>query len=234
MGISKTLAVPAIWALATLFAAGPVQAATRIINLTASVADTRNYFRTVGGVEYQQGELALDYNTFRPVKVVAGDTLEVQVSFDQPFTIPASASTTFFQLILLSYTYPSLGTGTSGITTSFFSNGSQVGAFGGGGTTTTGMLAAGTMLPGQQNGAITFDRLVTRFDVATLSTNRDTKNFEVAEGLFLFNIATVPAASAVPEPASWALMIAGFTCVGAGLRSRRGKASRQPGLQQRA
>ena len=97
-------------------------------------------------------------------------------------------------------------------------NGSNIVLSQAGGSSTSGFLAATTDIYPPDNGMITFDSFNVSFTINTLMTPASVHRAVFEYGLVNDN---ANANAAVPEPASWALMLLGFGGLGAALRSQR-------------
>ena len=62
-----------------------------------------------------------------------------------------------------------------------------------------------------------------------LFTSRNNQPYQLARGDIGFQTLVDPSALAVPEPATWAMLITGFALVGAALRNRRRLGARSSG-----
>lgn len=180
-----------------LFAAQPTLAAT-ITNIDAIAGNAANPFEVSG----QQISVDFDIAAYTPTTVdfavAAGDALSY--NFDSAVNIFASEGVDFLTLTL-----------TDGAT---FDLGSVAGAFS---SAIASLNAAGD--------TVTIDFSPTEYVGAELGA------LDGIFGDFLINrnglgegdsFSLVVSAGAVPEPATWAMMIAGFGLVGSAMRRRRG------------
>jgi hypothetical protein len=141
-----------------------------------------------------------------PITVSNGEEILATVTLDKSFTIPASVNWTTFLLYLQNPLSPTGNTGTTG-TTSFYNLGSLV-TSGSAVTTTSGQLASSVVFFPPDNGAITFNEVVTDFTITSLFmpdniTPLPSDTFQTAEiGYFL--------QSPVPEPCTILLLGSGL------------------------
>lgn len=192
--------------------AGGAQAAVHNLTLTGVIANGNTSFQIIGPTRFDQWVLSLEgLDDLNPITVEQGDTINATVTFDQLFTVPGSVDLTSFALIL-GGAFPGGDTGATG--TLDFYDGATLVKSGGGTATTSGQLAnAFTFFP-PENGPFTFDSFQSSFVIDTLG-GPARLNYSLAT-YTLFS-----PSGAVPEPASWAMMIFGFGGVGALLRRRR-------------
>jgi PEP-CTERM motif len=205
-----------LWMKTTLLAsalafAGQVQAATFNLNLTGTLANTTfNSFPFMGDT-INTGNLVLDgLNSF---VLNQGDVVNATVTFDGSYMVPGTAQM-FVGFNLFQdggAVQPSPTPSTSGLMT-FFNSG-PTGLPNDTVTTGCGNCLSSIAFLGAQ-GPVSFFQLQTSFTIDTL-----------ADMDFLINGASVSyqlrdLTGAVPEPASWALMILGFGAVGSAMRRR--------------
>lgn len=199
-------AVGALWA-------GQVQAATHTLNLTGVVADGSYSSQTIGPTQFDQWVLSLSgLSSDNAITVAEGDTIEATITLDQLFTAPASVDITVFGLFLQGPAFPAGDVSASGTFTFF--NGVDVAKSGAGGTDTAGQVAHSVAYFPPDNGAITFDSISATFTIDLLPEAVSLDFAGLTYTLF-------SPSGAVPEPATWALMILGFGGAGAMLRRRR-------------
>jgi len=207
---AKTLLLAAS---AMALCAGSASAAHYDLALTGTVANGSFSNQTIGATHYDQWFLNLDgLDSTNAITVLEGDTITATVTLDQAFTIPASQNLTVVDFFLFGSAFPDVDTGTKDIVNSFFLGG-VAGPTGGGSTTTHGQLAAGNVLFPPDNGALTFDAFTSSFTIETLGAPATLDGSGLEYTLF--------SNAAVPEPATWGLMILGFGGMGAALRGRR-------------
>lgn len=195
--------------------AGQADAAIYNLTLTGTVSEGHYSQQDFGGTHYDQWFLSLHgLDAMNAFTVQQGDVINTTVTLDQQFTIPQSVNLTSFVFFLFGNQFPQENTGTNMISTSFFLNGVPGPAVAdGGATTTSGQIAAGVVFFPPNNGAITFDSLTSSFTINDLLLDAVVDRAGISYTLF--------SNSAVPEPASWALMLLGFGGLGAALRNRR-------------
>ena len=202
-------------AAAVAFAAGAAQATVYDLNLTGVTGDTFVFTQDVPGAHLDRGLLSLSgLDAMNTLTVEQGDEIHATVSFDTPFTVPASVDLTSFVFLLSSADFPGGLTSVLG-STSFFLGGMLV-KDGLGGGDTTGQLANGVAYFPPNNTAFTFDSFTSNFTIDVLSAPVALDNSTILYTLFT-NVAVV----GVPEPGTWAMMLLGFGGLGSVLRARR-------------
>ncbi len=205
----KLILKTGIAAIAFAFA-GHAQAATFALNLTGQVANFSNSQFDFAGLHFNNFGLGLsgldDSNAFT---VSQGDEINSTVTLDQLYTI----STSLVRTDLLQFFF---GTGFSGAGTQlisqldFYNGATLVNSFATTSSTANALATFAAVFP-PNNGAFTFDSFTNHVVIdildqpATLTASS-------------FNYSLV--SNAVPEPANWALMIAGFGLTGAAMRRR--------------
>lgn len=195
---------------------GTAQAAVHTLLLTGTVSNGNFSFQEIGPIHYDQWVLSLDgLDSLNAFNVEQGDTINATITLDQLFTVPASVDITTFGFALGGAGFPGGNTGTNG-TFDFF-NGITLVKSGAGGTTTSTQIASGVAFFPPDNGAFTFDSFITSFTIDTLSGPASLDYALATYTLF-------SPSGAVPEPATWAMMIVGFGGVGAMVRRRRAAA----------
>jgi hypothetical protein len=195
---------------------GHARAATTYdLNFTAVAADgsTANFY---GGTSYynQYSVTLSPLDPSQAFTVEQGDTINATVTFDGPFTIPASVTRTNFAFFLEGDAFPNENTGVDSDITIY--NGSNIVLEQSGSTTTSGFLASTTDIYPPNNGPITFDSFTTSFTISDLATPAS-----VYRGVFDYTLVQDNAVAVAPEPAAWALMLLGFGGLGAVIRTRR-------------
>ncbi len=206
IGILSALAVVAA-------ASQPAQAASFGLTLSGNVADFFNFPAECCGVSFNEFSLDLSgLDASNAITVSQGDTINAVVTLDQLYTIPASPDRTDILLYLFGSAFPDEDTGVQG-TFTFFSGGVEVASYGYG-SGTSNQLAAFAALSPPNNTALTFDSFTNDLTITKLaqSATLDRANFTYSLDT------TIPA---VPEPASWAMMIGGFGLIGAAMRGRK-------------
>ena len=193
--------------------AGGAEAAVHTLSLTGTVANGNFSSQDIGPTHFDQWVLSLSgLDSLNAITVAQGDTINATIILDQLFTVPASVDLTTFAFILGGAGFPAGNTGTTG---SFnFFNGLTLVKFGAGGASTSGQIASSVAFFPPDNGAFTFDSLTTSFEITELSGPASLDYSLITYTLFSPN-------GAVPEPATWAMMIIGFGGVGAMVRRRR-------------
>ena len=207
--VSGSTALVALLALA--LASVQVQAATFDVGFAGLVDDGVFASWTDGTTHYDQWTLGL--TTDSPFTVSPGDSVNATITLDRSVTIPASVSLTsfLFGLQAAPKSFPGGDTGTSG-TTTFLLGGAEV-LSAGGGTGSSGWIPNGITLSPPDNGAITFDSVVSNFTITTLSAPA------TITGALAYYTLFSPAP--VPEAETYAMMIAGLGMLGAVARRRK-------------
>ena len=192
---------------------GSAQAATTYnLVLFGTVANGNLSSQDFGPTHFDQWLLGLeDPRQNLPITVMVGDTINATITLDQLFTVPGSVDVTVFGFTLGGAGFPAGNTVTNG---SFdFFNGMTLVKSGSSSTGTSGQIAAGAAFFPPNNGAFSFDSLTTSFTITELS-GPATLDYASIDYALLSPIA-------VPEPATWAMIIIGFGGVGALMRRNR-------------
>lgn len=214
---SKTFsrALAAGLTLAAAMVAGGAQAATHTLTLSGSAFDITTNTFTFDGVTYETG--ALELTGFTPFILADGDTIEATVNITSgplfPFIVP-SRDQMFFGL-----NFSDISGGAQPITST--ANGTF--AFDGGGPVNAGCGNCTSLIYGQNGGTLFFTNLA-----ASGSFTMDSP-YEINSITVSYQVNNTGVA-AVPEPASWALMITGFGGAGVMLRRSRRSFARTSGL----
>jgi hypothetical protein len=199
----RTAALAATLAGLALFAGGNAQAANWVLNLTGDANNTTTDSFTFGGVTYETGQLALE--GFTPFTLADGDTVEVTVDITNgPFVVPIRDQMFFglnFSDLLGGAQPDAVATGTFS-----FDGGADVGA---------GCGNCTSLISGLNNTPLSFANLFATGSFAFAVSGGSLSVESISVSYQVNNDA------AVPEPASWALMIAGFGGAGAMIRRRR-------------
>jgi hypothetical protein len=204
----------ALAAACTLWA-GSAQATVHNINLSGVVAD--GFYHppfTIGATTFSQWSIGLSgLDGMNTLEVAQGDIVNVTVTLDQLFTVPASGILTSFGLGLGGQVFPVGDTATANNVFDFFNGMALVKSGNSGSVTSSGQIPAVVIFFPPDNTAFSFDSLFASFEISDLSAPA-TLDYSVMS-YTLFNPA------AVPEPTTWAMMIIGFGGVGALMRRRR-------------
>lgn len=194
---------------AALLAAAPASAATYTFDLNGVVSSGSSATVDSGGFRFNFFTIAL--SDFTPTVFEVGDLIEASVTLDGPLTVPSAGIRNAVDLVFLNTSYPGTTTETSG-TTDLFLAGSPVLN---GGSISTSSDALFNGFNNFSGTSFTFDSAQSNFSVVALGAPT------LATDTAYFRWITVDALpSAVPEPASWAMMILGFGLVGAAMRRR--------------
>lgn len=204
-----------VLALGLGFAVGQSQAATYNLNLTGTVPGGAYSSFSIGGFQYDNWGLNLD-GLDQPFVAQQGDSINATITLNQPFTIPASQLYTFFSLQLGGFDapFPFGNVGTDG-STSFFLGGNP-GLSGNFGTSTSGAIVNSSVWFPPDNGDITFDSVISNFTITELGGDALLNYAQI-------NYTRVSAVTAVPEPETYAMMLAGLGLLGFAARRRKQK-----------
>jgi hypothetical protein len=198
----------------SLSQAVPAAAVTHIVNATGNPANTTTATFTFNGSLFNTGNLILD--PIDPFTVEEGDIIELTLTLASGFIVPGSGE----QLFGLNF-FRADGENPI-ITASMFEttvSGSGVFSYSLGPTGLPNDTQGGscsnclTSIMGQVPGdSFTFDRLVLRQTIDRLGGP-----YTVDTASFSYQLRDL---AAVPEPATWAMMILGFGVVGGAMRRR--------------
>jgi hypothetical protein len=202
---SRTIATMVIGA--SLIAGTEADAATIVVAATGTVANTEYSSFTFNGQDFQTGRLTLDVGSELPFELKDGDTVEFTISLDGTFAVPGSSLQFFGVNFEGVEDQQAAGAANSG--TILFANAKGLPA----NPVTGGCGNCLSIIYGADNaGPFSFDGLSGSTLIslsAPYTINRVSISYQLSE----------PSA-AVPEPASWALMITGFALAGATVRRR--------------
>ena len=201
MKLLGKIALAAVIAASSLGA--PASAAVINLDLTG-VVSSGTYDYTFPGITI----FSISLSGLTPFTLQQGDTVNGTITLDTPLTVPISPRQFLFAIF-----------GGSGAFSGIVSNDSSATFSNSGGPTglTGDSLSGGCDCfgPGYvrfDSGAFTFDKFSFTETVTTLTTPYD---LDTATLLYQIDVPSVP------EPATWALMLAGFGLVGSALRRRQ-------------
>lgn len=206
-----TFSLKSLAALAALtIAASGAHAATYTVTQTGAIADFQASQFDFGGNHYNRFILPLSgLDSSNAFTVSQGDSIDATVTLDGAYTIPQSQLYTNILQIFTGSAFPNENTGVDG-TFTFFDGLTQVASFGYSSTTSGDLASYAANFP-PNNGAFTFDSFTNDLVINTLATPAT-----VDGGYFFYDLVS----HAVPEPATWAMMLVGLGMVGGAMRSR--------------
>jgi hypothetical protein len=201
----------ALAAVCTLWA-GSAQATIHNLVFSGTVANGFFSSQDFGPTHFDQWMLSLeDPLQNLPITVELGDVINATVNLDGLFTVPGSVDVTVFGFTMGGAGFPLGDTETNG-NFDFF-DGMTLVKSGSGGTGTSGQIAAAAAFFPPNNGAFSFNSFTTSFTITILSGPATLDYAQIDYSLL--------SPAAVPEPATWAMMIIGFGGVGALMRRNR-------------
>jgi hypothetical protein len=201
----------ALAAACTLWS-GSANAADFTINLFGDPAFGSNSSQVFNNTLFEQYVLSLSgLEGQNSITVDTGDTITANVTLASVFTLPASVSFTSFALLPSGDNFPLGDTGATGYI-EFFLAGNSVFSTTGSATSSSQIPMAVFVTP-PDNIAYNFDSFTAVFTIDAVGGPAT-----LDQAVMTYNLAS-PAA--VPEPATWAMMIIGFGGVGALMRRRR-------------
>ena len=187
------------------------------LSLTGDVSNFNEYQFDSGNRHYDSFDLGLSgLDSTNAITVSQGDTVHASVALDSAYTIPMSPDHTDFLLYLEGSNFPAENTGNFG-TFNFYNGAALVRSFTFG-STTSDQLSSYAAFYGANNTAFTFDSFTDDFTIDTLAQPA------TLDSSFLSYSVVSQTAGAVPEPATWAMMVGGFAVIGGSLRARRKEA----------
>lgn len=206
----RSLTAAALLLVGTFGSAMPASAATYVLELQASTAN-------ISLAEVNSGGLRFRFQTitplagYSPLTFVLGDVIQAHIRLDAPLTVASGTAYNAMDFFLGDTTGAAGPTGTSG-TTTLFLGGNPFAVQNSGTTSFAFLFNSYTSFSGT---AFSFDEVQSDFTITELGSDSITPDFIGLRGI------TVDQVAAVPEPATWAMLIAGFGLVGAALRRPR-------------
>ncbi len=190
--------------------AGQAQAATFALTLTGNVGNFTNFQQDAFGLHFDRYFLNLDgLNNDNAITVNQGDQINSVVTLDQLLTIPLSQVRTDLLQYLFGSGFSGGGTQVSG-TFNFYDGATLVNSFNYASSTSSQLASFAVAFP-PNNGSFSFDSFTNDLTIDTLD-----QPATLSSTAFNYNLVS----NAVPEPASWALMLGGFGLVGSAMRRR--------------
>lgn len=200
-------------ALAAVTASMPAEATVFTLDLTGNPANFTDGTAEFDGKHFHIFSLELGgLNADNPITVSNGDQINSTITLASAYTIPASVLRTDLLQYLTGTGFPAGNTAVSGVF-NFFNGAALVGTYNYY-STTDGLLSAFAAVFPPGNGAFTFTSLTNALTIDTLGSSATIDRSA-------FSYALVSPGGTVPEPAAWALLIAGFGLVGTAARRRR-------------
>ncbi|WP_293679236.1 PEPxxWA-CTERM sorting domain-containing protein [uncultured Phenylobacterium sp.] len=201
-------------AAAFALTAGATQAATYNLTLYGDLSQSSYGAFDSGEFHFDTWSLNLTGLELldEPITVLQGDTINATVLFDGPFTMPASEILTSFAVFFGSSSFPAGDVKVKGPTTFLFEGNPVLASDPDAGTDTAGQIINGAVFFPPDNGEVIYDSFTSNFTITELH-GPVTLEY-VSAGYQLRSLA-------VPEPATWGMLILGFGGVGATMRSRR-------------
>ena len=205
-------------AAVTAVQAVPAAAVTHILNVTANPVNATTGTFTFNGSEFNTGNLIVD--PFDAFTVEEGDVIEVTLTLASGFTVPGSMEQLFgFNFFRSDGVDPTIIEDPNQVVV----DGAGLFSFSMGPTGLASDTQGGacgnclTAIMGQVPGAaFTFDKLVLSQTVLNLEAP-----YTIDRASFSYQLRDI--AGAVPEPATWAMMILGFGLIGGALRQRQAR-----------
>lgn len=195
---------------------GQVQAATHAVSLQGNVANFTNLQQDTSGLHLDRYFFPLSFSSlsvfgsYDPITVAQGDTINAVVTFDQLLTIPSAPLRTDFFQFYSGEGFTGGPTTVSG-TLNFFSGGELVKSLDYE-SSSAFQLASWGIAFAPDNDSFSFDSFTNDLTIVTLD-----QPATLTGSVFNYNLVS----TAVPEPATWALMITGFGLIGGAARRRR-------------
>jgi hypothetical protein len=206
----KQLMMGGALALAALGAA-PAQAVSYTVDLTGNVADFQPSNFDFFGLHFERYYLPLSgLDASNAITVEQGDSIFATVALDASVTVALSEVRTDLLHFYFGSGFTGGTTAMSG-TFNFYDGATLVNSFTYGSSTSYQLAAFAAVFP-PLNGAFTFDSYTNDMLIQTLDAPA-----RLNASAFMYDLVS----GAVPEPASWAMMVGGFAVIGTALRRGR-------------
>lgn len=194
----------------SLALAAPANASTFVLDLTGDVGAITNFQQDAFGLHFDRYFLNLSgLDAGNAITVGQGDEIDTTVTFNQLLSIPGSGVRTDFLQFLFGDGFTGNQVETTG-TFSFFNAGNLVASLSYGAGTSGQIAGFGILFP-PDNGPIAFDSFTNFMTITSLDAPAT-----LNASAFNYNLVS----SAVPEPATWGMMILGFGLIGGAMRRR--------------
>ncbi len=187
----------------------PASAATHMLNLTGNIANSSFNTFTSGMSQFQTWELNLD--GFQPFNINVGDNVQLSVALNGVFVVPQSGET-FVGFNLKNGSTNPTNASNNGTWTFLNSMGPTGLPSDTLGSNCSNCLSSIVFLGAQPS--FSFNGISANFTIDTL----DDVDFLIDGASLSYQLRD--SLTAVPEPATWAMMIAGFGLVGGAMRRR--------------
>lgn len=195
----------------TALGASPALAVNYTLDLTGAVADFQFFEGDSFGLHFEQYYLPLNgLDSSNAFVVEQGDTIFATVTLDASVAVPLSEVRTDLLHFYFGTDFTGSETIVSG-TFNFYDGAALVNSFYYASSTNFALAAFAAVFP-PFNGAFTFDSYTNEMLIEVLDAPAT-----LDSSVFTYSLVS----NAVPEPASWALMIGGFAMVGTALRRHR-------------
>jgi hypothetical protein len=200
---------------------GQAQAATFDLNLSGSVSAGSYGSFDWNGNHYDNWSLSLSgLDSSNAITVAVGDTINATITLDQSFTIPVSAlvNRNWITFALGGSGFPSVDTSTIKDAVAFFDSGVAGVSQSDSNCSTNGYFASCNVFWPPAIPSITFDTVVASFEIEKIGAIPG-QAVTLDNSQFSYSLQT----PAVPEPETYAMMMAGLGLMGVVARRRKSK-----------